>query len=63
MAAISSASHFGVATCERKEQMTGGAIKPDSFLVGAKTTLNAPAGDNLARISTTSSCRVRRTRF
>jgi hypothetical protein len=26
--------------------MTGGSIKPDSFFVGAKTTLNMPAGDN-----------------
>jgi hypothetical protein len=26
--------------------MSGGAIKPTSFLVGNGTTLNAPAGDN-----------------
>jgi hypothetical protein len=26
--------------------MVGGSIKPDVFLVGANTTLNAPAGDN-----------------
>jgi sugar lactone lactonase YvrE len=46
LAAISSASPFGVAGYDSKQQMTGGSIKPQSFLVGAKTTLNAPAGDN-----------------
>jgi sugar lactone lactonase YvrE len=46
LAAISSASPFGVASYDAKEQMTGGSIKPDSFFVGSKTTLNAPAGDN-----------------
>jgi hypothetical protein len=46
LAAISSASPFGVATFDSKEQMTGGSIKPDSFFVGANTTLNMPAGDN-----------------
>jgi hypothetical protein len=46
LAAISANSPFGVASYDRKQQMTGGSIKPDSFLVGAKTTLNAPAGDN-----------------
>jgi hypothetical protein len=46
LAAISSASPFGVASYDRREQMTGGAIKPDSFFVGGNTTLNAPAGDN-----------------
>jgi hypothetical protein len=46
LAAISSASPFGVASYDAREQMTGGAIKPDSFFVGGKTTLNMPAGDN-----------------
>jgi hypothetical protein len=46
LAAISSASPFGVASYDAKQQMTGGSIKPDSFFVGAKTTLSAPAGDN-----------------
>jgi sugar lactone lactonase YvrE len=46
LAAISSASPFGVASYDAKQQKSGGAIKPDSFFVGAKTTLNAPAGDN-----------------
>jgi DNA-binding beta-propeller fold protein YncE len=46
LVAISSASPFGVARYDSKDQMTGGSIKPDSFLAGANTTLNAPAGDN-----------------
>jgi streptogramin lyase len=46
LAAISSASPFGVASYDAKQQMTGGSIKPDAFFVGAHTTLNAPAGDN-----------------
>jgi sugar lactone lactonase YvrE len=46
LAAISSASPFGVASYDAKEQMKGGSIKPDAFFVGANTTLNAPAGDN-----------------
>ena len=46
LAAISSASLFGVAGYDPKQQMVGGWIKPDVFLVGANTTLNAPAGDN-----------------
>jgi sugar lactone lactonase YvrE len=46
LAAISSASPFGVAGYDPKQQMVGGSIKPDVFLVGANTTLNAPAGDN-----------------
>jgi hypothetical protein len=45
LAAISSASPFGVAVYNRKQEMNGGSLKPKSFLVGAKTTLNAPAGD------------------
>ena len=48
LAAISSAAPFGVARYDSKEQATGGTIKPASFLVGNKTTLNAPAGDNFA---------------
>ena len=46
LAAISANSPFGVASYDRRQQMTGGSIKPDSFFVGAKTTLNMPAGDN-----------------
>ena len=39
LAAISSAAPFGVARYDSKEQATGGTIKPASFLVGNKTTL------------------------
>jgi hypothetical protein len=46
LVAISSASPFGVAGYDGREQMVGGSIRPDVFLVGANTTLNAPAGDN-----------------
>jgi hypothetical protein len=46
LSAISSASPFGVTGYDSKQQMVGGSIKPDVFLVGANTTLNAPAGDN-----------------
>lgn len=50
LAAISANSPFGLAWYDHRRQMTGGAIKPYSFLVGAKTTLNAPAGDNFGPI-------------
>jgi DNA-binding beta-propeller fold protein YncE len=46
LVAISSASPFGVARYDSKDQMKAGSLKPDSFLAGANTTLNAPAGDN-----------------
>jgi hypothetical protein len=46
LVAISSASPFGVAGYDANMQMVGGSTKPDVFLVGANTTLNAPAGDN-----------------
>jgi hypothetical protein len=46
LAAISSAAPFGVAKYNGKQEKMGGALNPASFLVGNKTTLNAPAGDN-----------------
>lgn len=46
LAAISSATPFGVAVYDKKQEATGGSLKLKSFLVGGKTTLNAPAGDN-----------------
>jgi hypothetical protein len=46
LAAISSATPFGVAVYDKKQVTTGGSIKPKTFIVGGKTTLNAPAGDN-----------------
>jgi sugar lactone lactonase YvrE len=45
--AISSASPFGVADYDPQDQKMGGSVKPDAFVAGANTTLNAPAGDNL----------------
>ncbi len=46
LVAISSATPFGVARYNATQQMMGGSVKPGSLLVGTKTTLNAPAGDN-----------------
>jgi hypothetical protein len=46
LAAISSAAPFGVARFDSEQEAAGGTIKPASLLVGARTTLNAPAGDN-----------------
>jgi hypothetical protein len=46
LVAIGSASPFGVARYDSKDQMMAGSLKPDSFLAVADTTLNAPAGDN-----------------
>jgi sugar lactone lactonase YvrE len=46
LAAVSANSPFGVASYDRRQQMKGGAVKPDSFFVGGNTTLNMPAGDN-----------------
>ena len=46
LAAISSATPFGIADFSPKEVKKGGAEKPKSFNVGGNTTLNAPAGDN-----------------
>ncbi len=44
--AVSSASPFGIARYDAKQQVSGGLIKPFNFIVGNNTTLNAPAGDN-----------------
>jgi len=45
LAAVNSAGAFGVASFGQR-QLTTGAPTPDTFLVGAVTTLNAPAGCN-----------------
>jgi sugar lactone lactonase YvrE len=45
LAAISSATPFGVPVYGPKLLTASGAIVPNVFLVGATTTLNAPAGD------------------
>jgi hypothetical protein len=46
LAAASSATPFGLAVYDKKQVTTGGTIKPKSFIVGGKTGLTAPAGDN-----------------
>jgi hypothetical protein len=46
LAAISSASPFGVAKYNGMQEKMGGSLNPAAFLVGNNTTLNAPAGDN-----------------
>lgn len=50
LAAISSATPFGGAFYGQKQLLTGGAVPPSIFLVGAATTLNAPAGCNFGPI-------------
>jgi len=44
LAAISADAPFGAAIFGRPQLATGGAVPPAVFLVGAGTTLNAPAG-------------------
>ena len=46
LGAASSATPFGLAVYDKKQEATGGSLKPKSFIVGGKTTLTAPAGDN-----------------
>ena len=45
LAVLNSAGAFGLAFF-RNNQMVNGAFAPDTFIVGAATTLNAPAGCN-----------------
>jgi sugar lactone lactonase YvrE len=45
LAAISSATPFGVAVFGHAQLGASGATVPSTFLVGTATTLNAPAGD------------------
>jgi len=45
MAAMNSAGAFGIAFYT-KSQIATGAVVPNTFIVGANTTLNAPAGCN-----------------
>ncbi len=45
LAAISSATPFGVPVYGAKQLGASGAVVPNVFLVGGNTTLNAPAGD------------------
>lgn len=46
LAAVSSATPFGIADFLASQLATSGTTTPNSFLVGTKTTLNAPAGCN-----------------
>jgi hypothetical protein len=46
LAAISSASPFGVPVFGKPQLTAGGALTPSVFLVGNTTTLNAPGGCN-----------------
>lgn len=50
LAAISSAAPFGVAFFQPGQLNSGGAVAPYAFLVGAGTTLNAPAGDTFGPV-------------
>jgi hypothetical protein len=50
LAAISSATPFGIASFGQTQLTDGGAIDPTQFIVGAATTLNAPAGCNFGPV-------------
>jgi secreted PhoX family phosphatase len=50
LAAISSLAPFGTAFFRQSQLTAGGSIAPYAFLVGAGTTLNAPAGDTFGTI-------------
>ncbi len=45
LSAVSSAAPFGVGIYGSSQLMSSGAIVPNVFIVGAATTLNAPAGE------------------
>jgi hypothetical protein len=46
LGAVSAATPFGIAGFSASQLTAGGAVVPKTLLVGAKTTLNAPAGCN-----------------
>lgn len=46
LSVVSSATPFGAGIYSASQLTAGGAVAPNVFLVGAATTLNAPAGDN-----------------
>jgi sugar lactone lactonase YvrE len=50
LAAVSSATPFGIADFLASQLTTSGTTTPNSLVVGAKTTLNAPAGCNFGPI-------------
>jgi hypothetical protein len=50
LSAISAATPFGIALFGQTQLTAGGAINPTQFIVGAATTLNAPAGCNFGPV-------------
>jgi len=50
LAAISSATPFGLALFGKTQLAAGGAVAPNTFLVGTVTTLDAPAGCNFGPV-------------
>ncbi len=46
LSVVSSATPFGVGIYSASQLTAGGAVAPNVFIVGAATTLNAPAGSN-----------------
>ncbi|MHB1960127.1 MAG: NHL repeat-containing protein [Acidobacteriaceae bacterium] len=46
LSVVSSATPFGVGIYSASQLTAGGAVAPNVFIVGATTTLNAPAGSN-----------------
>ncbi len=46
LSVVSSAAPFGVGIYSASQLTAGGAVAPNVFIVGAATTLNAPAGSN-----------------
>ncbi|MGH7843042.1 MAG: hypothetical protein ACREQT_16185 [Candidatus Binataceae bacterium] len=46
LAAVSSATPFGIASFAASQLVTGGAVVPNTLIVDGNTTLNAPAGCN-----------------
>jgi len=50
LAAVSSATPFGIAFFGQTQLIAGGAIDPTLLIVGGETTLNAPAGCNFGPV-------------
>jgi secreted PhoX family phosphatase len=46
LSVVSSATPFGIGIYSASQLMAGGAVAPNVLIVGAATTLNAPAGSN-----------------
>jgi hypothetical protein len=50
LAAMNSAGAFGIAFFGSNQLTSSGATAPNTFIVGATTTLNAPAGCNFGTL-------------